>query len=885
MKSAHPILKFFGWCFLTGATAGLLIFCGALLYLSPKLPPVEKILDIQLQIPLRVHSADGALIAEFGEKKRTPITFDQIPTKFIHAILAAEDARFYSHHGVDPKGLTRAFIELATTGSIQTGGSTITMQVAKNYFLSRERTFLRKFNEILLALQMERELEKNKILELYVNKIYLGHRAYGIEAAANVYYGKSINELNLPQLAMIAGLPKAPSAFNPITNPSRAIVRRDWILSRMLELEYIDQQAYQEALAAPITAELHGMQSEVDASYLAEMVRKEMYDLYGADTYTEGYRVYTTINSRLQDTANQAVQQGLIAYDQRHGYRGPEGHVQLPEPIALLEEFSRETTPEQTAEPASVDPDTENGGDATPAEDTPQPKQPALSEQHRQFLEYLDGYRTIDGLVPGLVLESTETESRVLLKSGRIISIPLENAQWARTYYNANERGPKPDSMANLLKRGDIIRTRKLEDSSWQLAQIPTAQAALLSLNPRNGAVLALVGGFDFQSSKYNRVIQAGRQAGSSFKPFIYSAALEHGLTPATVINDAPVVFEDQSLESTWRPENSSGRFYGPTRLRQALYKSRNLVSIRVLREIGPRNAIRFAERFGFSAADLPDNLSLALGSAAIRPWDLATGYAVFANGGYKVEPWFIDRIESNDGEILFKAAPITVCEECEELAAEAELTEAPSTEAPDVDSATTEQLAGQPEEEPRFLENLTGENPPEEETRPLPVAERVIDKRIAYLMTTMLQDVIRRGTGTKALQLNRPDIAGKTGTTNDQKDAWFSGFNPDVVTTVWVGFDAPETLGRREYGGTAALPIWIDYMREALADSPVQNPQQPEGITTVKIDPETGKRASAGQSNAIFEQFRSEHVPQPDKTDPIQLPDQEEAPSFEGLF
>ena len=851
MKSRHPILKFFAWCLLTGASGGILIFCGALLYLSPKLPPVEKILDIKLQIPLRIYTGDGALIAEFGEKKRTPITFDQIPTKFIQAILAAEDSRFYSHHGVDPKGLTRAFIELATTGSIQTGGSTITMQVAKNYFLSRERTFLRKFNEILLALQMERELEKNKILELYINKIYLGHRAYGIEAAANVYYGKSINELNLPQLAMIAGLPKAPSAFNPITNPSRALARRDWILSRMQELGYIDETSYQEAVNTPISAELYSMQSEMDASYLAEMVRKELFEQYGQDAYTEGYRVYTSLQRNLQETANTAVHNGLIAYDQRHGYRGPEGHVDLP---AIEIDAAAGVEAQSSPNPAA----------------TPEPDQAALEDKHQDLLDHLDAYRIIDSLIPAIVLETTQQSASVLLKSGAIVSIPLSNAEWARTHFNANERGPKPESMAKVLNRGDIIRARQLADDSWQLAQIPLAQSALVSLDPHNGAILALVGGFDFQSSKYNRVLQAGRQAGSSFKPFIYSAALEQGLTAATVINDAPVVFEDQSLESTWRPENSSGRFYGPTRLRQALYKSRNLVSIRVLREIGPANAINLAERFGFPRADLPNNLSLALGSAAIKPLDLAAGYTVFANGGYKVEPWFIQRIENNDGDAIFAATPVTVCETCESLASNADITVTPNPES---------------ETEPQFLENLVGDTPADISTTPLPVAERVIDKRIAYLMTTMLQDVIRRGTGTKALQLNRADIAGKTGTTNDQKDAWFSGFSPDVVTTVWVGFDSPQTLGRREYGGTAALPIWIDYMREALADKPARNLVQPEGITTVKIDPETGKRASAGQSNAIFELFRSEYAPQPEKTDPITLPDQEEAPSFEGLF
>lgn len=874
MKPAHPILKFFAWCLLTGLSSGLLIFCGALLYLSPKLPAVEKILDIQLQIPLRIYTRNEALIAEFGEKKRTPITFDQIPNKFTQAILGAEDARFYSHHGVDPKGLTRAFIELATTGSIQTGGSTITMQVAKNYFLTRERTFLRKFNEILLALQMERELEKNKILELYVNKIYLGHRAYGIEAAANVYYGKSISELTLPQLAMIAGLPKAPSAYNPVTNPSRAIARRDWILSRMRELEFITEAEYQQAVATPITAELHGMQSEVDAAYLAEMVRKEVYQQYGPDAYTKGYHVITTLDATLQDTANIAVHNGLIAYDQRHGYRGPVAHIELPEPA----EENAESSPTEAIE-TTLETLEESASENIPESATEKSHPRLANKSQQKYLEHLQSYRTIASLVPGIVLSSIESASTVLLKGGELINIPLENAQWAREHYNANERGRKPKSMAELLKRGDIIYTRRVDDDSWQLAQIPAAQSALISLNPKDGAILALVGGFDFQSSKYNRVLQGGRQAGSSFKPFIYSAALEHGLTAATVINDAPVVFKDKSLESTWRPENSSGKFYGPTRLRQALYKSRNLVSIRVLREIGPKNAIDFAERFGFDRSELPNNLSLALGSAAIKPWDLATGYAVFANGGYKIEPWYIQRIEDNEGNVLFEDTPVTVCEECEQLAMEAELTPPPEDT-----TVTSEEV----EEEPQFLENLleepAGDASVEETKKPLPIAKRVIDKRIAYLMTTMLQDVIKRGTGRKALTLNRTDIAGKTGTTNDQKDAWFSGFNKSVVTTVWVGFDTPETLGSREYGGTAALPIWIDYMKVALADTPELNPQQPEGIVSVKIDPETGKRASAGQGNAIFELFRSEYAPKAEKVETVPLPD-EEVPSYEGLF
>ncbi|MCG8315593.1 MAG: penicillin-binding protein 1A [Pseudomonadales bacterium] len=873
MKTTHPILRFLTWCLLTGASGGIIVFCGALLYLSPKLPPVEKILDIQLQIPLRVYTANDELIAEFGEKKRTPITFDQIPDKFIEAILAAEDSRFYSHHGVDPKGLTRAFIELATTGSIQTGGSTITMQVAKNYFLSRERTFLRKFNEILLALQIERELDKNKIFELYINKIYLGHRAYGIEAAANVYYGKPIGQLSLPQLAMIAGLPKAPSAYNPITNPSRAIVRRDWILSRMRELEYISEQEYQDAVNAPISAELHGMKSEIEASYLAEMVRKEMLSRFGSAAYTEGYKVYTSLQGKLQEQANKAVHDGLIAYDLRHGFRGPEGHIELPESIAaelppIPEKPNAQTQESNEAssanEPASlIDKLTVAPG--------------TISNEHLQLLTHLKSHRTIGPLVPGLVLASGDDTSRILTKTGELISLSLEQSDWARQYFNANERGPKPKSMAKLLKPGDIIRVRQQEDATWQLAQLPVAQSALLSLNPQNGAILALVGGFDFQSSKFNRVLQGGRQAGSSFKPFIYSAALAHGLTPATVINDAPVVFKDKSLESTWRPENSSGKFYGPTRLRQALYKSRNLVSIRVLREVGPSNAIEFIERFGFNRSELPNNLSLALGSAEIKPWDLVTGYAVFANGGYKIDPWYIQRIEDNNGNPLFEATPATVCRACEQVNSAAELTEAPK----DVTAIDTPIAEGEPE----FLEALTGEPNQEPPLPLLPIAERIVDERITYLMTSMLQDVIKRGTGVKARTLNRSDIAGKTGTTNDQKDAWFTGFNKDVVTTVWVGFDKPETLGRREYGSSAALPIWIDYMRTALKDSEISNPTLPEGIITVKIDPDTGKRASSGQQNALFEIFREEFAPKSEKIETIIHPDAEESSSFEGLF
>ena len=734
----------------------------------------------------------------------------------IYATLVPEDARFFSHHGVDIKGLTRATLELLTTGSIQTGGSTITMQVAKNYFLTRERTFLRKFNEILLSLDMERKLSKEQILELYINKIYLGHRAYGIQAAAQVYYGKPVQELSLAQLATIAGLPKAPSAYNPVTNPARALTRRNWILSRMLELGYITQQQHDDGVAELEAAELHGIPVEVDAPYFAEMVRRDMVDRFGDQADTDGYRVYTTIKADFQTTANHATQKGLVDYDRRHGYRGEEAKLDYPLDEVPVEEL--------------------------------------VSELKR--------FRVMGPLQPALITETGDDSATALLKSGETIDLTLEGMKWARRYIDNVDRGPQPKKVSDVVEPGDIVRVIQ-EKEAWTLAQKPLAQSGMVSFNPNNGALLALVGGFDFQSSKFNRAIQGGRQAGSSFKPFIYSAALEKGMTPATVINDAPVVFEDSSLESTWRPENSGGRFYGPTRLRQALYKSRNLVSIRVLRQIGVKHTIQYASQFGFDKAKLPNNLSLALGSAALTPWEIASAYSVLANGGYSMEPWYIERIESNDGEALFEASPMVICDEaCEQKRAEE----------PEQQEQLGEEKAGQDgelaftdllEQEAQLTATADqGETDDDSDEKPIRYAERIQDQRINFLITSMMQDVIKRGTGVKARALNRSDIAGKTGTTNDQKDAWFSGFNPDVVATVWVGFDQPRNLGRGEYGGTAALPIWIDYMRTALQDSPQRGLKIPDGVTNVRIDPETGKRAKPGQPNAIFEYFREENVP-----------------------
>lgn len=769
------LFKFGIFCFFVTALA----LGGAYFYFAPKLPEVDTLRDVQLQTPLRIYSQDSKLIAEFGEKRRSPITFEEIPSQFTQALLAAEDSRFFDHFGIDIKGLTRAALQLATTGSIKSGGSTITMQVAKNYFLTRERTFTRKFMEILLALRIEQELSKQEIMALYINKIYLGHRSYGIQAAANVYYGKDIQDLSLAQLAMIAGLPKAPSKYNPITNSSRATERRNWILKRMHSLSFINDQEYEEAVAAEVTAKYHTSDIQLRAFYVAEMVRKELFDTYGENIYTDGYRVYTTLDSRLQNTANTAVSNGLIAYSERHGYLGAEDHWDL----AKLTE-----------------------------------------EDAGSKLQKVISYGVLN---PAIVLSTAEKSAEILLKDGVKTTLTWEGMVWAKPHISVNRVGKSPKKASDILKPGDLIRVKEL-DNKLLLSQIPKVQGAFAALNPQDGAIVSLVGGFNFTHNKFNRSTQAVRQPGSNFKPFIYAAAIDQGYTTASLINDAPIVFHDKKLEGNWRPENYSKKFYGPTRLREALYKSRNLVSIRLLRSIGINTARDYLALAGFDRNKLPNNLSLSLGSADVTPLSLVTGYAAFANGGFKVNPYFIQRIEDAEGGIIFEATPQTVCNSCPQ--------DEPETE-------TQTEIATKADDNK-------------------PSAPRIYDEKVAFLTYNMMQDVIKRGTGRKALVLKRSDIAGKTGTTNDQKDAWFSGFNRDYVATAWVGFDQPTTLGRREFGGTAALPIWIDFMKEALKDKPENAPSMPEGIVSVKIDPKTGKLAYPGQADAIFEFFREENAP-----------------------
>ncbi len=787
MIKIKTLLSFLIKMGLIGTFFGLLLIVGGYFYLKPQLPDVDQLRDIQLQTPLRIYSADQKLIAEFGEMRRSPIGFDEIPEAFVQAILSAEDGRFYSHGGIDYIGLARAVFQLVSTGRIQTGGSTITMQVARNYLLTLERTFLRKFKEIFLALQMEQQLSKNEILELYVNKIYLGNRAYGIQAAANVYYGRAIDQLTLAELAMIAGLPKAPSAYNPLVNPPRALERRNWILSRMRTLGYIDTAQFAAAVKEPITAAYHGADVQLYAPYVAEMVRSELLARYGEQIYRDGYSVFTTIRSVDQQAANSAVELGLMAYELRHGYRGPE------------QQFA-------------------------PALD-----QGALLERLRKVPVYAS-------LEPAVVVEVAEQSARVLRRDGEIVDLAWEGISWARRFISVNSRGPKPLLAEEVLAVGDLVRLLET-DSGWQLRQLPQVQSALVALSPKNGAVRALVGGFSFQQSKFNRVFQGTRQPGSNFKPFVYTAALASGFTPASIINDAPVVFEDDNLESSWRPENYSKKFFGPTRLREALYRSRNLVSIRILRTLRVKPALDYIARFGFDRTRLPNDLSLALGSADVTPLELVTGYATLANGGFKVEPYWLERVEDRNGELLFQATPSTICEGC---------LYQPQLQSPNL--AVTE-LA------------LT-DVPEGAEVTSLPLAPRIVDEQTAYLINNILQDVITRGTGRKAGALGRNDLAGKTGTTNDLKDAWFSGFNRELVASVWVGFDQPKTLGRSEFGSRAALPIWIDFMSVALDGVPEQALIPPEGIVSVRIDPVTGLLAYPGQKDAIFEMFREQDVP-----------------------
>jgi penicillin-binding protein 1A len=784
MSRSKPWLSIIFYIGCTGAAMGVAVALATVLYLTPALPSADQLRDVHLQVPLKIYSHDGHLIGEFGEQRRTPVSFDQIPTHFVHAIIAAEDDRFFSHQGVDLMGLLRAASQILTTGGIQSGGSTITMQVARNFFLTLDQTFTRKFNEILLALQIERELTKEEILELYANKMFLGKRAYGIQAAAQVYYGKNVNELSLSQLAMIAGTYQLPSAVNPINNPRRAMDRRNWILGRMLFLGYIDQATHNAAIAEPDTASDHGTVVEINAPYVAEMVRREMLDRFGTAAYENGYEVYTTIDVDMQRSASDAVREGLLTYDQRHGYRGPERRM---------------------AESVWTD--------------------------REASLDLLNRTPVYGGLEPALITAVNEQSLIALMRNGQEVEIGWDQGLSTLLRYRTQSWQDQFNSIDQIASAGDLIRLRQI-NGTWQFSQLPNVQGAMVALDPSNGAIRALTGGFDYYQSNFNRVTDSRRQPGSNLKPFLYATALEHGYTPASIINDAAIVFEDAALEDIWRPENDSGRFYGPTRFREALYQSRNLVSIRILRSVGVGEARQGIMRFGFEDEDLPYNLTLALGSGGVAPLKIAGAYSVFANGGYKVEPHLIDHILDVEGQIVYQSNAPSVCHMC-----------------------TEEEV-----EEQQDILALEEANP-EDFNIPNP-AKRVIDPRVAYITDDILKDVIKLGTGRRALALEREDIGGKTGTTNGPRDAWFSGYSPHLVATAWVGFDDNSLLGSGEFGGTAALPIWINFMRDALADKPEYIFPQPPGIITARINLETGERAQPNDTNADFEIFLRENAP-----------------------
>lgn len=719
------------------------------LYIAPSLPKMTTLKKAPLLKPLQVYSADNELIAEYGGKLSVPVEYKQIPKPFISAFLAAEDSSFFEHSGVSFKGLGRAVSETITGSNVQTGGSTITMQVAKNYYLTPERTLKRKLTEIFLARKIEQNLSKEEILTLYVNKIFLGKNAYGIAAAAKIYYNKSLDQLSIAQMAMISGLPKAPSKYNPVVNPTRALERRNWILGRMLQLGSINQSQYQKAIAEPINLDMPDRGINNKFPYVGEMVRSELVEKFGEHAIDSGYKVYTTVNSQRQAYAEQAVQEGLEAYDRRHGWRGAEAH------------------------------------------DKP------LTE----FNAYANTY-------PAKVIQVNGNSFEALMQDGSTVTVPWSGMSWAAPYRNANSVGPAPSKAAQIVKIKDIIRLRPNDNkTSWALVQIPKAQGQLIAINPNNGAIEAIVGGYNFYQSKFNRALQGWRQPGSTIKPFVYALALERGMTPYSMVNDSPITI------GKWSPKNSDGRYLGMIPLRRALYLSRNTVSVRLLQTVGIERTRQLFMDFGLHENQIPRNYTIALGTPQVLPIQMATGYATFANGGYRIQPHFIDRIEDAYGKVIYQSNPEYACISCINQT-DAEQLESAEAVTPDdeVIEMTNPTLAVEKELTQLQLDESKSQ---------YRQAQRILKSSSAYDMANILRDVIQHGTGRAALKIGRDDIGGKTGTTNDAKDAWFAGFNGKLVTVAWVGFDQPTTLGRREYGGVAALPIWTNFMGNALKGTP----------------------------------------------------------------
>ncbi len=845
--------KFFKVSFLLLSIAIFSIF---VLYLTlrEELPDINSLKDVQWQTPMQIYSNNGLLISQFGEKKRKPLTFDEIPQQLIDALLATEDDRFYFHFGVDPIGMTRAVLG-QLTGNNKGGASTITMQVARNFFLTREQTAIRKIREIFLSFHIESLLTKNEILTLYINKIPLGHRSFGFGAAAQVYYGKKLGQLSLAQIAVLAGLPKAPSTYNPISRPERAKFRRTTVLQRMLISDYITEQEYQHAKTAPITGKRHGAKIELNAPYIAEMAHQEMIARYGKEqAYTGGYKVFTTVTSKLQQAAHLAVTTNLLRYDQRHGYRGAI-HSLRPEPDNEIINTDVETNDEV---------------------DDSQILNLLKDDEISIALDKINHYQM---LVPAVVTEVNENSVVITLQDNEKAIIPWAGMAWARPYISDQKQGSPPKVASDIFNYADVVLVNQRSAGEYRLSQLPRASAAIISISPDDGAIKAAVGGFSYKQSQFNRVTQAKRQVGSNIKPFIYSAALDKNYTLASLINDAPINQWDKSTGVVWRPKNSPETYAGPIRMRLALAQSKNVIAVRLLQDIGVDNAINYLSNFGFAPDELPRNESLALGSASLTPLEVVTGFATFANGGFLIEPYLIERIESADGEVIYQANPNLACDPC-------------------VNSS-------------EFLISSSEGNTVNTETTQLS-APRVISEQNAFLITQALNSAIWdvdwsaenpwRGTGWRAKKLNRKDIAGKTGTTNEGKDAWFSGFSRRLVTTSWIGFDNPSrnlgksvynnNLGKNQITGTeagakSAQPAWIDFMEVALADITIEPFEPPADIVSVRIDKATGKLSTSTNKSSLFEYFQvgtapTEYISQDNSIDIFQSEGENENKSIE---
>jgi len=775
---------------------------GAYQYLEPELPDAAELRELAMQLPLTVYTRDGKLIAQIGEQRRIPVTREQVPQVVVDAFLASEDDRFFDHPGVDWQGLVRALATNVSAGGVREGGGTITMQLARNTVLTSERTLRRKLKEVFLALRIEREFTKEEILTQYLNRIFLGQRAYGIGAAAEVYFNKHVEQLTLPEAALIAGLPRSPSRDNPVASIERAEARRSYVLRRMVETGKIDEAQQQAADRAPLSGRIYSPVVEVNAPYVAEMVRQDVLRERGPAALSDGYRVTTTIDSRLQAAANLAVWRTMLEYDRRHGYRGAAAQLDV----------------------------------ATVSDPT------AVRHALRQYPDR-------GNLRAAVVTSVGSREARALQRDGQVIELGWDAFAWARPALPEDTLGPGPRSAGDAVAVGQVIYVEPQGEGQYRLAQVPDVGAAFVALDPRDGAIVALVGGFDFDASKYNRAVQAKRQPGSAFKPFIYSAALEKGFTPATLINDAPIVLPggggaDGTEE--WRPQNINKRFYGPTPLREALVRSRNLVSIRLLRGTGMGPAIRHMGAFGFSPEALPPNLTLALGTGQVTPLDMARGFAVFANGGWRVTPYFVQSITDAHGKTVVQADPPLACPNC-------------------IDAAPADPLETRPTLDADITEGAVPESPSQEAVASVPPekrAPRAISAANAFVMTDIMTDVIQRGTAQRAKELGRTDIAGKTGTTSDRRDAWFVGFNADIAAAAWVGFDQERSLGETEEGGRTALPMWIYFMEEALRDKPEHRLPEPPGIVRMWVSRTSGAPSSAGSGGAIFEAFLEQYTP-----------------------